>query len=70
MGGEGGDRLSGGTDRQLRAMALSPFVRQRLTTFVAREHHSSTDRLAELLADGRLRPAVGRRYRLEEPLPR
>ncbi len=66
VGGEGGDRLSGGTDRQLRAMALSPFVRQRLTTFVAREHHSSTDRLAELLADGRLRPAVGRRYRLEE----
>ncbi len=66
VGGEGGDRLGGGIDRQLRAAALSPFVRQRLSMFVAREHHSSTDRLAEMLTDGRLRPAVGRRYRLEE----
>ncbi|WP_380169606.1 NAD(P)-dependent alcohol dehydrogenase [Jannaschia sp. R86511] len=66
VGGEGGDRLGGGVDRQLRALALSPFVGQRLTTFVAKEHHSSSDRLAELLADGRLRPAVGRRYRLED----
>ncbi len=66
VGGEGGDRVGGGAGRQLRALALSPFVRQRLTMFVAREHHSSTDRLAGLLADGRLRPAVGRRYPLED----
>lgn len=66
VGGEGGDRIGGGVDRQLRAAALSPFIRQRLTMFVAREHHSSTDRLAELLADGRLRPTIGRRYRLGE----
>ena len=66
VGGEDGDRIGGGVDRQLRALALSVFVRQRLTTFVAREHHTSSDRLAALLADGSLRPAIGRRYRLEE----
>lgn len=66
VGGEGGDRFGGGIGRQLRGLALSPFVGQRLTTLVAREHRSSTDRLAALLADGTLRPAVGRRYPLEE----
>src|SRR5215204_7143065 len=39
VGGEGGGRWLGGTDRQLRAMMLSPFVGQKLGTFVNKENH-------------------------------
>ncbi|MFC5380613.1 NAD(P)-dependent alcohol dehydrogenase [Aquipuribacter nitratireducens] len=65
VGGEGGDRVLGGTDRQLRALVLSLLVKQRLTTFVAGEGRASTDRLAVMLRDGTVRPAVGSRYPLE-----
>jgi NADPH:quinone reductase-like Zn-dependent oxidoreductase len=36
VGGEGGRRWFGGIDRQLRASMLSPFVHQKLGTFVAK----------------------------------
>jgi NADPH:quinone reductase-like Zn-dependent oxidoreductase len=65
-GGEGGGRWLGGADRQLRAMALSPFVRQRLTTFVSKTDAAGLDRLAALVADGRVVPAVERTYPLVE----
>ena len=52
--------------RQLRGLALSPFVSQRLTMFISEEHHRYMDRLAELFADGRVTPAVGQRYRLDD----
>lgn len=65
-GGEGGGRLTGGLQRQLGAVLLSPFVRQRLTMLVAKEHHAGLDRLAELADDGRLVPAVERTYPLED----
>src|SRR5439155_5287110 len=35
-GGEGGGRWFAGIDRQLRALMLSPFVRQKLGTFIAK----------------------------------
>ena len=38
---EGGNRLTGGVGRQLRAVALSPFVAQRLTTFISTERGES-----------------------------
>ncbi len=38
VGGEDGNRLTGGVGRQLRAMMLSPFIKQRLTTFISKEH--------------------------------
>ena len=38
VGGEGGGRWFGGIDRQLRAMMLSPFVSQKLGTFVNKEN--------------------------------
>lgn len=66
VGGEGGGRITGGIGRQLRAKLLSPFVSQRLTFFLSREHHSHMERLAEYLEAGDVTPAVGRRYRLEE----
>lgn len=66
VGGEGGGRWFGGLDRQLRALAWSPFVRQRLTALVSRECHTDLERLAALTADGSVVPAVDRVYPLTE----
>lgn len=65
-GGEGGGRWFGGIDRQLRAVLLSPFVRQRLAMFVAKEHHRVLDRLLEFVVAGTLTPVVGQVYPLAE----
>ena len=64
VGGEGGGRWTGGFGRQLRALMLSPFVSQRLTTFVSEEHHSYIERLAQLMETGDVEPAVGQRFDL------
>jgi NADPH:quinone reductase-like Zn-dependent oxidoreductase len=37
VGGEGGGRWLGGIDRQLRAHLLSPFVRQKLGTWISKD---------------------------------
>jgi NADPH:quinone reductase-like Zn-dependent oxidoreductase len=52
-GGEGGGRWLGGTDRQLRAMMLSPFVGQKLGTFVNKENYEDLIVLGELIESGR-----------------
>jgi NADPH:quinone reductase-like Zn-dependent oxidoreductase len=65
VGGEGGGRWTGGAGRQLRALALSPLVPQRLTTFVSSESRGAIGRLAGLLESGDVVPVVGRRYPLE-----
>ncbi|MCA9830079.1 MAG: NAD(P)-dependent alcohol dehydrogenase [Dehalococcoidia bacterium] len=66
VGGEGGDRLTGGIGLQLRAKLLSPFVKQRLTTFISKEQRSSIEKLAELIASGEVVPAIGQRFPLED----
>jgi len=48
-----------GLGRQLRAVTLSPFVRQRLTTFVAKQRHTDLETLSALIQDGKVTPAVG-----------
>jgi NADPH:quinone reductase-like Zn-dependent oxidoreductase len=65
-GGEEGGRWLGGVDRQLRALALSRVVGQRLTTFVNKEHFSGLERLARLVDDGGLVPVVERTFALSE----
>jgi NADPH:quinone reductase-like Zn-dependent oxidoreductase len=60
VGGEGGDRWTGGLQRQLGAMAMSPFVRQRLGTFIAKERRADLDALRELIESGAVTPAVDR----------
>jgi NADPH:quinone reductase-like Zn-dependent oxidoreductase len=65
VGGEGGDRVIG-MGRQLRALALSPFVRQRLTMLGPKEHYTVLERLTELIEAGDLVPAVERTYKLNE----
>ena len=66
VGGEGGGRWTGGIGRQIRARLLSPFVSQRLTFFLNAERMDVIERLVGHLATGAVRPAVGRRYPLDE----
>ncbi len=66
VGGEDGNRFTGGVGRQVRALMLSPFVKQRLTTFISTEGHSFIERLAEFIESGDVVPAIGRRFALED----
>ena len=66
VGGEDGGRWTGGIGRQLRAVLLNPFTKQRLTTFISKEDRSSIERLAQFIDDGDVVPAVDRRFALED----
>ena len=66
VGSETGGRWLGGADRQLRALALSPFVRQRLSTFIASENSADLTVLKELIESGHVTPAIDRTYPLCE----
>ena len=66
VGGENGGKWTGGVGRQLRAMVVSMFSGQRLTSFISKEQRSSIQRLGELMSEGSVVPVIGRRYRLEE----
>ncbi len=65
VGGEDGGNLTGGLNRQLRALVLSPLVSQRLVWFIAKERASDLDRLADLIETGQVRPSVDRTYALD-----
>ena len=45
---------------------MSPFVRQRLRVFVAREHYEELETLTELIEAGKVTPAVDRTYPLSD----
>jgi NADPH:quinone reductase-like Zn-dependent oxidoreductase len=65
-GGEGGGRWTGGFfERQLCAAALSLIVRQRLTSFINKEHYAIIERLAAHLASGAVVPVIDRTVDLE-----
>jgi NADPH:quinone reductase-like Zn-dependent oxidoreductase len=68
VGGEGGDRWTGGLDRQIRAMALSPFVGQRLGTpwFIADENSTDLDTLRGMIEAREVKPAVSSVIALRE----
>jgi NADPH:quinone reductase-like Zn-dependent oxidoreductase len=65
-GGETDGRWLGGSDRQVRAKLLSPFVGQRLTTFVNKENHRDMLELVALLDAGKVVPAIDRTFPLSE----
>ncbi|MFJ7777062.1 NAD(P)-dependent alcohol dehydrogenase [Streptomyces yangpuensis] len=67
VGGEDGGRWTGGNERQLRALLLSPFVGQRLRPLtVMEQHHSDLRALTELIEAGSVTPVVDRTYPLAE----
>lgn len=66
VGGETDGRWLGGTDRQLRALLLSPFVSQKLGTFVSSENAEDLRVLTELVESGAVAPAIDRTYPLSE----
>jgi NADPH:quinone reductase-like Zn-dependent oxidoreductase len=66
VGGEEGGGFSGGMNRQLRALAVSPFLRQRLTMVLCKETSTDLERLADLVAAGRVTPSIGRTYSLAQ----
>jgi NADPH:quinone reductase-like Zn-dependent oxidoreductase len=66
VGGETDGRLLGGSGRQVRATLLSPFLRQKLGTFITSENARDLQALRELVEAGALTPAVDRTYPLED----
>jgi NADPH:quinone reductase-like Zn-dependent oxidoreductase len=66
VGGETDGRWLGGVDRQVRAVMLSPFVSQKLGTFVASENAKDLMALRELVESGRLAPVIDRSFPLGE----
>jgi NADPH:quinone reductase-like Zn-dependent oxidoreductase len=65
VGGEEGGPLTGSMDRQLRALALSPFLRQRLTMLICKERAVDLENLTDLIEAGTLTPTVDRTYSLD-----
>jgi NADPH:quinone reductase-like Zn-dependent oxidoreductase len=55
-----------GIRRQLRAAALSPFVRQKLGFFISKERSRDLEELRKLLETGAIRPVVDRTFPLDE----
>jgi NADPH:quinone reductase-like Zn-dependent oxidoreductase len=66
VGGETDGRWLGGTDRTLRALLLSPFVNQKLGTFIASENASDLIVLRELIESGQIKPVIDRTYTLSD----
>lgn len=66
VGGEDGGNLTGGMNRSLRALLLSPFVGQRLAWFVSKERASDLERLTDLIEAGQVTPSIDRTYPLEQ----
>jgi NADPH:quinone reductase-like Zn-dependent oxidoreductase len=65
VGGETNGRMLGGVQRQLGATLLSPFVRQKLGTFVCKENATDLAVLTGLIDSGQVTPAVHRVLPLE-----
>lgn len=66
VGGEGGGRWFGGIDRQLRAQMMSPFVSQKLGTFIAKQKGDDLVVLKELIEAGKVVPVIDTTYPLSE----
>lgn len=65
-GAEGGDRVTGGIGRQIRAAMLSPFLRHTLRMYVAQPNRKDLEYLTELLEAGTIMPLIDRSYPLAE----
>jgi NADPH:quinone reductase-like Zn-dependent oxidoreductase len=66
VGGESKGDVTGGFGRQLRALALSPFVGQRLTMVTNKEDHADLEPLTRFIEAGQVTPILERTYPLAE----
>jgi NADPH:quinone reductase-like Zn-dependent oxidoreductase len=66
VGGEGGGRWLGGFDRNLRAVALSRLVGQRLRMLSSKPRLEDLQTLQELMEAGRVTPVIDRTFPLGE----
>jgi NADPH:quinone reductase-like Zn-dependent oxidoreductase len=66
VGGEGGGRLTGGFERQLRAALLSPFVGQRLRAVMSTERQEDLRYLKDVIEAGEVTPVISKKYPLAE----
>jgi len=66
VGGETEGRWLGGTDRQLRAYALSLLVSQKLGTFISSENSKDLRALRDLIESGKVAPAIDQTYPLSQ----
>ena len=66
VGGEGGNRITGGFGRGMRAAVRSRFTRQRMVMVISDENAEDLQRLADMVAAGTLRPWIDRTYPLDE----
>jgi NADPH:quinone reductase-like Zn-dependent oxidoreductase len=65
VGGENAGSLTG-MSRQLRGAVASPFLRQRLALFLAKERAADYERLTVLIEAGEVTPSLERTYPLED----
>jgi NADPH:quinone reductase-like Zn-dependent oxidoreductase len=65
-GGEKGGNLTGGMNRQLGAVAVSPFVSQRLTMFIGAVRSGELEDLSRLIEAGSIVPPLERTFTLAE----
>lgn len=66
VGGEEGGNLTGGMNRQLRALVLSLFVRQRFAMAIASERGTDLARVTAMVEAGQVRPSIDRTFPLAE----
>ena len=66
VGGESGGRWLGGTGRQFRALLLSAFARQKLTTFISARKRQDLEALTDLIETGQVTPVIDRSYPLSQ----
>jgi NADPH:quinone reductase-like Zn-dependent oxidoreductase len=68
VGGETDGRWLAGSDRQLRAVMLSPFTRQHLGTLLCSENKADLLVLTELIESGQVTPVIDKIYPLSETI--